>query len=89
MVARRRIRGEAHRRLMAQRVAGQNAAFLDHLEERQHEVAGDAENFARAVVFQAVQQRGAESRCTRRAHPTASCLAWRRRSGAQGSRHLT
>ena len=44
------IGGEAHGRLVAQRVQRQDAALLDHLEERQREVAGDAEDLAGAVA---------------------------------------
>src|SRR5215475_14390173 len=35
----------------------QDPALLDHLEERQHEISGNAENLARTVVLQALQQR--------------------------------
>lgn len=41
---------------MAQRVVREDPALLDHLVERQHEIAGDAEDFAGAVVLQTLQQ---------------------------------
>ena len=62
MVARRRIGREADRRLMAQRVVRQDPAFLDHLEQRQHEIARDAEDLAGPVILQPVEQRGGERR---------------------------
>ncbi len=57
VIARRRVGREAHAGLMAQRVVRQDPALLDHLEERQHEVARNAEDLARAVVLEALQQR--------------------------------
>ena len=38
----------------------QDAAFLDDLVQRQHEIAGNAEDLARAVILQALQQGGRE-----------------------------
>jgi len=64
VVARRGIRGEAHAGLVAQRVVRQDSALLDDLEERQHEVARNSEDFTGAVVLQALQQCGRE-----RGHP--------------------
>ena len=58
----RRIGRETDAGLMAQRVMRKNAALLDDLEERQHEIAGNPENFAGAVVLEALQQRGGERR---------------------------
>ena len=58
MVARRGVRREAHRRLMAQREVRQDVAFLDDLEQRQHEVAGNAEYLVGAVIFQGLEQSG-------------------------------
>src|SRR5207245_8994291 len=63
VIACRRIGREAHARLMAQRVMRQDPALLDHLEEWQHEVSGNAENLARAVVLEALQQRYRQWRC--------------------------
>jgi hypothetical protein len=40
----------------------QDRALLDDLEERQHEVARDAEQLSGAVVLQAAQERGRERR---------------------------
>ena len=56
VVARRGIGSEADTRLVAQRVVREDPAVLDHLEERQHEIARDPEDFAGAVVLQALQQ---------------------------------
>jgi hypothetical protein len=57
MIARRRIGGEADGRLMAQGEVRENPALLDHLVERQHEVARNAEYLARAMLLQARKQR--------------------------------
>ena len=43
--------------LVGQRVQRQDAGLLDDAEERQREVAGNAEDLARAVILQGVQQR--------------------------------
>ena len=56
MVAGRGIGREADARLVAERVVRKDPAFLDHLEERQHEIARDAEDLAGAVVLQTLQQ---------------------------------
>ncbi len=58
VVARGGIGREADRRLVAERVARQDFRFLDDLVERQHEIAGDAEDLPGAVVLQALQKRG-------------------------------
>src|SRR6185312_7991105 len=50
VIACRGIRREADRRLVAQGEIRQDAAFLDHLEQRQHEVTGNAESLARAMI---------------------------------------
>src|SRR6185503_364972 len=50
------IGSEADARLVAQRVVRKDPAVLDHLEEWQHEVARDPEDFAGAVVLQGLQQ---------------------------------
>ena len=55
--ARRRIGREADGGLVAQRVQGQNRGLLDHLEKRQYEIAGDAEDLARAVIYQCMEKR--------------------------------
>ncbi len=60
VVARRRVGREADARLVAQRVVRENPALLDDLEERQHEIARNPEDFAGAVVLEALQQRGRE-----------------------------
>ena len=65
-----RVRGEPNRRLVAQRVQRQDRRFLDDLEERQHEVAGDAEDLLRAVVAERVQQGLAD---VHRGAATSSC----------------
>ena len=57
---RRAIRREAHARLVAQRVQRQNARFLDHLEERQSEIAGDSEDPGRTVVLERMEERFGE-----------------------------
>src|SRR5579864_8792398 len=57
VIARRGIGGEADGRLMAQREVRENPALLDHLVERQHEIARNAEDLARAVLLQAQQKR--------------------------------
>ena len=56
MIARRRVRRETNRRLMAQREIRQDIAFFDDLEQRQHNIAGNAENFVSAAVLQRRQQ---------------------------------
>ena len=56
----RRIGRKADRRLMAERVKGQCAAFLDHLEKWQDEVAGNAEDFPSPVIAESVEQDTAE-----------------------------
>jgi hypothetical protein len=58
--ARRRVGGEADRGLVAERVMGKDAAVLDDLEERQHEIAGYPEDLAGAVVLEALQQYAGE-----------------------------
>ena len=55
-IARRRIRGEPHPRLVGQGVQGQDPTLLDHTKERQREITGDAEDLARAVVAQRMQE---------------------------------
>jgi hypothetical protein len=45
VIARRGIRGEADAGLVAQREVPEDPAFLDDLEERQHEIAGNSEDF--------------------------------------------
>ena len=54
------IGGEADRRLMAEGELRQDAGLFDHLVERQHEIARDAEDLPRAVILQALEQRGGE-----------------------------
>ena len=44
--------------LVAQGVQRQDAAFFDLLEQRQDEVAGNAENFLRAVVLEGAAAQG-------------------------------
>ena len=58
--ARRRIRRETHRRLVAQFEMRQDPRSLDRLVERQHEIAGNAEDFTGAMRFQRAQQNGCE-----------------------------
>ena len=58
MIARRRIGGEADAWLMADSVMRQDLRFFDDLVERQHEVAGDAEDFPGAVILEALQESG-------------------------------
>ncbi len=58
--ARGGVGGKAQRGLVAQRHQGEDVAFLDLLEQRQDEVAGNAKNFLRAVVLEGAQQREAE-----------------------------
>jgi len=41
---------------VGERVQGQDAGVFDLLEERQREVAGNPENFARAVLAQRAEQ---------------------------------
>src|SRR5262249_39152272 len=53
---------EADGGLVAQRVVRQDRAVLDDLEERQHEIARDAEELARAVGLQGVEERGGNRR---------------------------
>jgi hypothetical protein len=48
---------------MTECVVRKDSAFFDGLEQRQHEIARNAEDFAGAVSFQAVQQR-----CGQREH---------------------
>ena len=43
-------------RLMAQREIRQDVAFFDDLEQRQHKIAGNAENLVGAVVLQRLEQ---------------------------------
>jgi hypothetical protein len=62
VVARRRVSCETDARLVAQREVRKDAALLDHLEERQHEIAGDPEDFTRAMALEALQQRSRERR---------------------------
>ena len=52
----RRIGRETDRRFVAERVERQRAAFLDQLEERQDEVAGNAKDFLSALIAQSVKQ---------------------------------
>ncbi len=70
MDARRRIRREAHGRLVAQLEMRQDLRILDHLVERQHEIAGDAEDLSCAMSLQGTQQDGCE-----RSHVIA-CRLW-------------
>lgn len=58
----RRIGRETDRRLVAECIEGQRAALLDHLEERQDEVAGNTEDFLGAVVAESVEQGTTECR---------------------------
>ncbi len=60
MIARRGVGGEADRRLVAQGEPGKNAALFHLLEKGEHEVAGNAEQFARPMRLQAMQQGGGE-----------------------------
>ncbi len=62
VIARRGVGGEADRRLMTEREVRQHLAFLDDLEQRQHEVARDTENLPGAVSFQAFEQSGGKRR---------------------------
>ena len=79
--ARRRVRGEAHRRLVGQRVEGQPPVRDDRVEERQREVAGDAEDLAGPRAFQRAEQRRrdgglhARSRRAFSAFPGRSCAS--------------
>jgi hypothetical protein len=45
---------------MAERVIRQDAALFDDLEERQDEIAGNAEDLFCAMVLEGLEQRGAE-----------------------------
>ena len=65
VVACRRVRREADCRLVAECEMRKDAAFLDHLEQRQHEIAGNPEDFACAMVLESLQERGRESRHAR------------------------
>ena len=56
VIARRRIRCETDGRLVAQREIRQDVAFFDDLEQRQHEIAGNAEDLAGAVILQRGEQ---------------------------------
>jgi hypothetical protein len=56
MMARRRIRRETDRRLMAQHESRQDVALFDNLDERHHEIAGDAENLTGPWSFGATSQ---------------------------------
>jgi hypothetical protein len=56
VIARRCIRSETDRRLMAQRETRQDVAFFDDLKQRQHEIAGKAENLVSPVVLQRGEQ---------------------------------
>ena len=56
MKPRRRVRRKAHGRLVAQGVERQPPAFLDHLEERKHEIARDPEDFPRTMLGKGVDQ---------------------------------
>jgi hypothetical protein len=47
---------------VAQREVREDPAFLNDLEERQHEIAGNSEDFPRAVIFEPLQERGGEGR---------------------------
>ena len=62
VIARRGVGREADRRLMTEREVRKHIAFLDDLEERQHEIARDTENFPGAVSFQAFEQSGGKRR---------------------------
>ena len=62
-VARRGVGGEADRRLVAERVQRQDARALDFAEERQREVARDAEDFSGAVVLECGEQGVCELHC--------------------------
>src|SRR3974390_895709 len=59
-VARDRVRRETDRRLVAQREVRQDLRSLDDLVERQHEIARNSEDLARAVVLQRLQESGGE-----------------------------
>ncbi len=74
-----RVRREADGRLVAQRVERQRPALLHDLEERQHEIARDAEDLARPMLAQRIQQGAAE----RRAHATARAAPGERRPAAR------
>jgi hypothetical protein len=62
MIARRPIGRETYRRFMAQRETRQDLAFFDDLEQRQHEIAGDAENLTGTVIPERRQQRMSKRR---------------------------
>lgn len=72
VIARGRVGREADPRLVAQRVVRQDARFLDRLVERKDEIARDAENLARAVLLQALEQRGRERGHASRARASAT-----------------
>jgi hypothetical protein len=54
--SRRRVRGEADRRLVRERIERKDPRGLDDLEEGQREIAGDAEDLSGAVGLKRVQQ---------------------------------
>jgi hypothetical protein len=56
VIARGGICRESHRRLMAQGDIRQDAALLDHLEQRQHEISGDAEDLACTMISERGEQ---------------------------------
>ena len=62
VIADRRIGREADGRLMTQFEMRKDPRFLDHFVEGQHEIAGDSENLARAVIFKCMQQCGGQRR---------------------------
>jgi hypothetical protein len=52
---RRSIRGEAHCRLVAERVEGQDRALLRHLEESEGKIPGDAEDLPGPIGTQSLE----------------------------------
>jgi hypothetical protein len=56
VVAAGRVGGEAHAGLVAQRVERQDFRVLNHLEERQDEVARDTEDLTRSMIFERVEE---------------------------------
>jgi hypothetical protein len=57
VIACRSIGCEANAGLVAQGIVGKDSAFLNDLEERQHEISWNPKNFASAVILQTLQQR--------------------------------
>jgi hypothetical protein len=84
--ARRCVRRKTHGRLMTQFVMRQDARLLDGLVERQHEIAGDAEDFAGAMRLQRAQQNRCESGHAKLSHGGGFTTIAAARSSARKSR---